>query len=267
VLTQVEFQMHATGFDLFTWAASFTGNVLLAIVLFVRGRARSFPFFSLYILFQAVDNIVSYFVIRASLGTYQHYYWSVNVLEEVLKLLVFYEVAVHVFRPTGVWARDIRKTFIGLVCLSFMVASLLTWLAQPTAPRFIETVVLRGNFFSAVMLSELCVGMVVLSGTVGLPWKTHVARIAQGLGTYSLVRLGTGVIQNALGIHPGSHTFMRSSYASDLTYIVCCFYWIVTLYAEAPAPRELPEAMRMQIYTLQKQVENDLARIRDWRNG
>src|SRR5579872_1311888 len=108
--------MHPTGFDLFTWAASFTGNALLAIVLFFRGRARSFPFFTLYILYQVVDNIASYFVIRAaSFATYQHYYWSVNLLEEVLRLLVFYEVAVHVFRPTGVWARDIRKTFIGLV--------------------------------------------------------------------------------------------------------------------------------------------------------
>jgi hypothetical protein len=259
--------MHPTGFDVFIWAASFAENSLLAIVLFFRGRASSFPFFTLYILFQVIDNIVSYFVLRAPLSTYQYYYWSENLLEEMLKLLVFYEVAVHVFRPTGVWARDIRKTFIGLACLSFMVAALLTWLAQPKVARLIQTVVLRGNFFSAVLLSELCVGMVVLSGTVGLPWKTHVARIAQGLGTYSLVRVGTGVIQNAMGIHSGGHSYTRSNHASEIAYLVCCFYWIITLYAEAPAPRELPEAMRMQIYTLQRQVENDLARIRAWRKG
>ena len=257
--------MHLTGFDRFIWAASFTGNVLLAIVLFVRGRARSFPFFTSYILVQGVDNIVACFVIQAPYRTYQNYFWSENLVEEILKLFVFYEVAVHVFRPTGVWARDIRKTFIGLVCLSFIVAACLTWLAQPVAPRPIQTVVMRGNFFSAVLLSELCVGMVVLSGTVGLPWRTHVARIAQGLGTYSIVRVATGIIQNAVGIHAGRHIITRSSHASDMTYIICAFYWVVTLYAEAPAPRELPEEMRMQIYTLQRQVENDLTRIRTWR--
>lgn len=260
--------MHSFEFAAFAWTTSFIGNVLLAIVLFVRGRARSFPFFTIYIVAQVLNSILLYFVInRASLETYQYSYWFTNWLEQILQFCVFYEIAVHVFCPTGVWARDVHRTFIGLIGLSLIVASLLTWLAQPSTPRFVLTLYLRTSFFSAALLSELCVGMVVLSGTVGLPWKTHVARIAQGLGTYSLVRVGTGIIENAVGLHPGRHVYLNSSHASDLTYIVCSFYWLVTLWAEAPAPRELPEAMRMQIYTLQRQVESDLMRIRAWRKN
>jgi hypothetical protein len=50
-----------------------------------------------------------------------------------------------------------------------------------------------------------------------------------------------------------------------MTYLGCEVYWIVTLWQEPPAPRELPEAMRTKIYTLQKQVERDLEKIREWR--
>ena len=258
--------MQSSGFAVFAWIASFLGNLLLALVLFYRGRARSFPIFTVYIVTQIIDLIVLYVVIRhASLTIYRYFYWSTNWLEQILQICVFYEIAVHVFCPTGVWARDVRKTFMGLIVLSLIMASLLTWLAHPSAPYLHITLYLRSSLFSAVLLSELCVAMVVLSGTVGLPWKTHVARIAQGLGAYSIVRVATGIIQNAVGIHPGWHVYTISSHASDMTYIICAFYWVATLYAEAPAPRELPEAMRLQIYTLHRQVENDLTRIRAWR--
>jgi len=258
--------MHWSGFAVFAWIASFLLNLLLAFVLFYRGRAPSFPFFTVYVVEQIVDLIALYVVTRhASLTVYRYFYWSTNWLEQILQVCVFYEIAVHVFCPVGVWARDVRRTFVGLIVLSLVVASLLSWLAHPTAPYLFVTFYLRTSFFSAALLSELFVGMAMLSATAGLLWKTHVARIAQGLGIYSIVRLAAGIIQNAAGIHPGWHVYTISSHTSDMTYIICAFYWVVTLYAEAPAPRELPEEMRMQIYTLQRQVENDLTRIRAWR--
>jgi hypothetical protein len=52
-----------------------------------------------------------------------------------------------------------------------------------------------------------------------------------------------------------------------LVFLACEAYWIAMLWKKAPEPRELPEAMRAQIYTLQKQVERDLARIRAWRKN
>jgi hypothetical protein len=106
-----------------------------------------------------------------------------------------------------------------------------------------------------------------LSVTAGLPWKTHVARIAQGLGAYSLVSLVTGAAANYFGVSHDTHIYTALARVSVLTYLMCEAYWIVMLWREAPAPRELPEAMRMQIYSLQKQVEYDLIRIRSWRRS
>jgi hypothetical protein len=258
--------MQLSGFDRFAWAASFTGQILILAVLLLRRRARNFPIFTLYILEGIVTTVVGFFVFyHLPFSTYQHVYWSSGLLDEALQLLVVYEIAVHIFCPTGVWARDVRKTFISLAGASVVIALLLTWLAHPVAPKWIQTFILRSDFFSAALMSELFVGMVILSATVGLPWKTHVARIAQGLGTYSLICVGLDIIANLVGLNRGRHTFTQLDHLKSLTWIACELYWVVMLWVEAPAPRELPEAMRNQIYTLQRQVENDLVRIRAWR--
>lgn len=260
--------MHPSGFALFVWATSFLGQILTLLVLLVRGRARAFPIFTAYMVEEIVTAVVTYIVfIHYPLSTYQHVYWSLGIVDELLQLCVVYEIAVHVFCPTGVWARDIRRTFVGLVCGSVAVALLLTWLAHPAAPRPIQTFILRSNFFSAALMSELFVSMVVLSATVGLPWKTHAARIAQGLGTYSIVCLGLDIVANVVGLAQGGHTYTELSHVRSVTWIACEAYWVVMLWVAAPVPRELPEAMRIQIYTLQRQVENDLIRIRAWRRN
>ena len=110
-------------------------------------------------------------------------------------------------------------------------------------------------------MCEIFVGNLVLTATVGLPWKTHVARIAQGLGAYSLFGLAIDI-----GITADTTVFAALMRAQKLVWLACQIYWIVTLWREAPAPRELPEVMRAQILLLQNRVRDDLIRIRGPRN-
>jgi hypothetical protein len=258
--------MNLSGFDRFVWAASFCGQILLLLVLWIRHRAKTFPVFTIYTVESILKTIVLTVVFfHVSQRAYSYSYWYMGFADEALQLLVFYELAVHVFCPTGVWASDVRRTFFGLVGASTLVALLLTWLAHPAARLSIQIFILRSNFFSAVLLSELFVGTMVLSVTVGLPWKTHVARIAQGLGAFSMICAAKDIVSNYAGIGRDTHIFREMGYIQVLAYLACEAYWIVTLWQEAPAPRELPEAMRTKIYTLQKQVESDLEKIRKWR--
>jgi hypothetical protein len=260
--------MQLSGFDRFLWAATFCGQVLTLFALIVRRRAGSFPAFTGFVAENIVTTVVLYFVLNhLSLSAYRHSYWSLGIMDEILQLFVFYELAVHVFCPTGVWARDVRKAFLGVVCASAVVALLLTWLAHPTTRLPIQTFILRSNFFSAALVSELFVGMMVLSATAGLPWKTHVARIAQGLGTYSIVCVAMDILVNFVALSQHRHLYTELSHLQILTYLGCEIFWIVMLWRDAPAPRELPESMRIQIYSLQKQVEYDLIKIRAWRRN
>jgi hypothetical protein len=204
---------------------------------------------------------------RFSFETYQHYFWSAGILDECLQLFVMYEIAAHVFAPMGQWAADVRRTMITMVGVSAVLSALLSLLASPATRFPIQTFILRSNFFSAVLMSELFVCMVVLSSTVGLPWKTHAARIAQGLGTYSLTCIALDIAKIFVGFQNGKQEFDRLNHIRSFIYLGCEVYWIVMLWADSPAPSELPEAMRIQIYTLQRQVENDLIRIRSWRKN
>jgi len=260
--------MHLSGFDRFVWAATFCGHILLLFVLFVRRRASSFPAFTTYIAENTGTTVILYFVLNhLSFSAYRYSYWTLGLLNELVQLFVFYELAAHVFCPTGVWVRDVHRTFLGLVCIGGVVALLLTWLAHPTARLPIQTFILRSNFFSALLMSELFVGMLVLSATAGLPWKTHVARIAQGLGAYSIFSVAMDSVVNYVTLSRHARLYTDLSRLRILTYLGCEVFWIVMLWHEAPVPRELPESMRLQIYSLQKQVEYDLIRIRAWRRN
>ncbi len=261
--------MHLSGYDLVEWAVGFAAQLILVAVLFVRRRYLQFPVFTGLIAFECVKHLVLFLVWVTVHHRTVHYYAYANtrlgIVDEVIQLFVFYELASKVFCPTGRWAEDVRRGFRWLIAASAAVAVLLAWLAAPPVNYSIQSFVLRSDFLSAALMSELFIGTLWLSSTAGLPWKTHAARIAQGIGFYSLTCLVLGAVVNYLGFQQGTTVFTAAGEVRSYVWIAALGYWIVTLWQEAPAPRELPDTMLIQIYKLQRLVENDLVRIRNWR--
>jgi len=263
--------MNLSGFDQVFWAAGLAGHLALLAVLWTRRRAAEFPAFTTLISFYVARTIALYLLLhlvhRNVQTDYFYAYWSGAMVDEILQVIVFYELARKVFCPTGIWAHDVRRAFVWMTGISAIVAAVLTCLASPAAPRLIQVVMLRSNFFTSALMGELFVGMMALSVTVGLPWRTHVARIAQGFGVFVVVCVLLFTADNYFGLAQGSRLFAGLARVRILAYVGSLGYWIVTLWQEAPAPRELPDAMLTQIYTLQRRVEYDLVRIRSWRRS
>ncbi len=263
--------MNLSGLDQFFWAATFVGHIALLAVLWTRRRAAEFPAFTTLISFYVARTIALYVLLhlvhRHVQRDYFYAYWSMAIIDEILQVVVFYELARKVFCPTGVWARDVRRAFLWMVGISAIVATVLTCLAAPVAPRLIDVAMMRSNFFTSALMSELFVGMMALSATAGLPWRTHVARIAQGFGAFAVICVLLETADNYFGLAQGSRVYDALSLSRRLAYTGCLGYWIVTLWQQAPVPRELPDAMLMQIYSLQRRVEYDLVRIRSWRGN
>jgi hypothetical protein len=256
--------MQLTGLDFVFWAAGFCGHIVLLVVMVVRRRAMLFPFFTTLVASNVLRTAVLYFVLNhGSKHNYFYTYWSLAVVDMVLQLCVVYEMSSHVFRPLGEWVPDVRKPLVWLICGSIAIASALTYLATPATRILVRAIVIKGNFFTSALMSELFVGMIVLSTTVGLPWKTHVARISQGLGVYSIVGVLTEAGHSYFGTD--SRIFTTLSHFRIAIYLACLGYWIVMLWQEAPAPKELPEEMRTQLVTVQRRVEYDLQKLRAWR--
>lgn len=249
--------------DFLLWAAGLFGHILLLFVLWNRHRMSTFPFFTTLITSNVVRSITLFLI--ASRGIEHGYLIAYSVLavfDLVLQLCVIYELASHVFRPTGQWAPDVRRGFGIGVGISIAIAAAMTCL--PTNPEKTRLMAMLngGNFFSSALMCEFFVGMIVLSVTVRLPWKTHVARIAQGLGFYSLLSVLAAAGHSVVG------TERSSTWSDDITlvrmiaYLICLGYWIITLWRKAPEPKELSEEMRRQLFILQRRTEYDLRRLR-----
>jgi len=257
--------MHLTGLDLFFWVASLLGHLTLLAVLWLRKRAAKFPLFTSLITMYVGRTVILFFIYRfSSKDAYFYTYWSLAIVDVALQLAVFYEIAFHVFRPAGSWAQDLRWSFVWLLSLSAIVGMGLTWLAAPATKTLRQAIAIRGNFFSSVLMSELFVGITVLSVTMGLPWKTHVARIAQGLGTYSIIGFGTEGLQSYFGVAQGTETYSMLSHVSIAAYLVCVTYWIFTLAQEAPVSGGMPIQMQRQLLLLQRRAAFQLAYLKDW---
>jgi hypothetical protein len=253
--------MHLTGTILLFWAAGLFAHSVLLIVLFTRNRARTFPVFTTLIAANVFNAVALYEI--ANHGTKHSYliaYFSFAILDFVLQLSVTYELARHIFCPTGTWAPDVRNGFLILVVASIPVAAALAMFPTPPEKRLLAALLDRGNVFTAALQCELFVGMIAFSATARLPWKTHVARIAQGLGFFSLI----GMLADAghSMVVRNSTVFQALTFVRMTSYLVCASYWIVMLWLDAPAPKELPEEMRKQLFTLQARVEYDLRKFR-----
>jgi hypothetical protein len=255
--------MHLTNLDFLFWAVAFVENLGLFFVLWYRRRARSFPFFTALTALSILRTIVLYFLLRyGSKESYFYTYWSLATLDTILELCVAYEIAGRVFRPVGVWARDVRSSFLWLLGLSVTAAGVLSWLASPPARLWVQGIVTKGNLFAATLVSELFVAMMGLSVSAGLPWKTHVAKIAQGLGTCSLVTMLIEIGHSYFGVGREIPAFVFLSHVRIAAYLGCVIYWIVTLWREEQPGRQMTEEIREELVTLQRRIEYDLQDLR-----
>lgn len=260
--------MHLTGIDFLFWAAGLVAHILLLGILFARRRAQSFPVFSALIATNIVRTLALYLIVidHGSRYDYLVAYSCFATLDLLLQLGVVYEMASHVFRPMGHWAPDVRSSFLAMGAISLAIAAGLTLISShPPATTWLKSELIRGNFFSATLMAELFLGMALLSITVSLPWKTHAARIAQGFGFYSIVCILTEAAHTHLGMDHDARVSSAVSYFRIASYLFTVGYWVATLWVPAPAPRELPEEMRVQLYTLHRRLEGDLGRLRAWR--
>jgi hypothetical protein len=255
--------MRLTSLDFLFWAAGFAEQLALLFVLWYRRRARAFPYFTALITLNVIRTIVLYFVLHnGTKASYAYTYWSAAVLDVILQLCVVYEVASRVFRPLDIWANDVRSKFVWLLGLSISVALGLTWLESPPVRSWMQGFATKGNLFTAALQIELFVVMMALSISARLPWRTHVAKIAQGLGAYSLISVLFETGHSYFGMGRELPVFILLSHVRMAAYLGCVSYWIISLWSDERPARKMTEQMRENMFTLQMQVEYQLQNLR-----
>ena len=260
--------MHLTGLDRLLWVLSLVGHCILLAVLLIRRRAATFPIFTSLIAFNILRTVILFFTLSfGSSESYFYTYWTLAFVDVVLQLGVAYELASHVFRPLEAWAPDLRRSVVAAMGVaSILIATGLTWLATPPTRTLRLAITIRGNLFASALMGELFVAMIALSVTVGLPWRTHVARLAQGLGVYSIFGIVTEAAHTYFGSDGGKHTYKLLSHLEIELYLICVTYWIVTLVMKEPEPRKLPEQLHEELRVLQEKAALMLKGLRTMRS-
>jgi hypothetical protein len=254
--------MHPSTLDFFFWAAGLLGHLLLLAVLVVRRRIRHMPFFSALVGSNVVETVALFYILHYGTKTaYSNAYWSFAFLEAALKFAVLYEVANNVFRPAGVWARDVRGRIVLLASTSVLAALVLAWMASPPAKTLLASLIIRANLFSAVLLSMLFAAIIATSSQVGLAWRNHVWQIALGLGVYSMATFIVEGLHSYFGVASNTISYKFLSRIRIALYLVSLSYWIIMLWFDEPNRRPVTPAMRARPFALGGQVARDLTAL------
>jgi hypothetical protein len=255
--------LHFNHIDLLLWAAASAGHLALLAVMAIRRRVKTFPVFTFFIAVSVLKSSVLFLIyLHGSRRAYFYTYVGFLILDLTLQLAVAFEMATRVFRPVGAWSREVARNLASLAIASFSLATVLSLLAQPHTQVVAKAAIIRFDLFSAVLVSMLFVGFVAVSARTGLPWRTHVARISQGLAVYAVFDVIIESARTCFGVSTTTDFYRVLSEVRIIVYCACLTYWIITLWQEAPAPRLLDSRMRWQLTALQSRVEQDLASLR-----
>jgi hypothetical protein len=236
--------MQLSVLDVVLWILTFVEHLILLCVLL---RIHRLPIFTCLIGLNVLRTIVLFLLrTHGPSGSYFYAYWSLAVVDVTLQLGIVYELARSVFSPTGTWALQAKRDLATWVCLSVMVAASLSQVPKPSSEFFLQVIILKLSFFSAALLSELFIGMLVLSARARLSWSDDAAKIASGFAIYSLATLLVETANTFFGLGDSGSIYSSLSRIRIAVYAGCAGYWIASLLPSIRTSRQIPEHIERQ---------------------
>jgi hypothetical protein len=248
--------MGLTWKDIALWIGGLVTLAGLFAVLILRGRARRFPFFTAFVGFVTLEDVVLFFVIKHA-QVYTVLYWTGQVIELVLQLAVVVEIARHVFRPFGKWVEGTRSFWIGACGVSLIAALALTFAASPHAPSYAWAWVIKANFFAVMLICMTSIGVLVTSRRFGLGWRNHVMGLAQGWTFWAFM---TFVVETFHSYFGYTWFYERFAYVGMLSVIAAQIYWIFIFWQAEPS-RVLSPEMHQILVERQQQLEYYVGKV------
>ena len=242
------------------WAAGFAGHAALLAILLIRKRARDFPVFTALVAYQAAISAVLFVVYRYgsnSLSTVT--YWTSVLIDFAFQVALIFEIARIVLRPTGSWVRDARRSFLGLGAAGAVVAIALSFAVHPPSHNSLETWELRGNLFTSLLTCELFLAMMMTATRLGLAWRNHVMRLAQGLTAWAIVAVTIDTANSVLGWNRASPIL---EHVRMFTYLAALGYWITSFWLDEPERAPISADMQQYLVALHARVQYDLERVK-----
>jgi hypothetical protein len=230
--------MHLSSWQAWSWLAGFIGYTVLMAVLVVRKRYRTFPWFTFLLALEIVQSIVLFEAHRyAKPRAYFYTYWCFEVLDSLVRVGVFFELAritSRLLRENG--SERMRALMIAVVIASAICVGVV--IGGPGVGHVLVTSALKVSVCTSILGGVLVFFFLVTTFLEGIRSRVHSQALAYGLFLYFSGRL---LAQLGL-LYGGKWTWFKwESYTGSL-YIVCLFAWSVILWFDEPE-RVLSEEM------------------------
>ena len=234
-------------------------DAILCLVMITKRRVGSFPaLFSLLLLDSMCSALLYAVDPKFSSSLYFRLYIAYDFLSFAVQIWILLEVARCVLRPAGFWVKAAIKPLAlaaGLGCVLAFIASISL---QPSGLNRPASIQLQAEIFMSLLTCELVVAMMLSAKEVGLPWRSHVMAIGQGLMLWALVDATIEGVSAYLGPH--SHYYQLFYYIRSINYFVVVSYWTVSLWRNEPARRPISPALRKYVIALNERVQYDLGK-------
>lgn len=223
------------------WTAGEIGVAVLFAVLFCKGAAKVFPWFTAWCTYQFCVTLLLYYLYRAgSLMLYSKVYWYGQILELVLQLAVIVNMALLLFRPRAEWIPGTKRLVYVGAGLALAAAGVLTIVAEPNAPTAELSWLIRGNLFSAVLTTELSLAVITTAYFLSLSWRQWVTGMAIGL----VLRFAVACLVEGAHTYFGEGTLYKVlDHIRMYAEIAALLFWTVSFSRKEPERRPLTPEM------------------------
>lgn len=234
------------------WAAGFAGHVALFAVLLLRSRWRQFPVFTSLIAYQAVVTLALFLISQhGGRHTYFVAYWSLALGDYFFQVALIFEIARNVLRATGTWVQDARRAFLLWSAVGTLLAAGLCLTIAPPALKGLDLWEVRGTLFTSLLTCELFLSISVSANRLGIPWRSHVMALGQGLVAWAAIAVTGNVAHVATGWRKELVIFDQTRM---YVYLGALLLWIVSFWRPEEENAPLSPEMQEYLLTLHRQT-------------
>ena len=231
--------MELNHWDIILWISGYVGNICLMAVLCVKKRYKAFPWFTLFLANELVQDPL--LALLARYGAAKHYfytYWFLDVLDSLLLLLVIFELARAVTQVIDEFKNMFRSHDLFWLAAALLITGISCWTLAPELPNPIVTLALKAATMTSITMCGLTVYVFLAAFFYGVRFRVHAVAITYGLTAYALTRMLVYVA--VLNTGSADAWELLSRWSKPL-YILMLFGWSLMLWLEEPDRKLSPE--------------------------
>jgi len=212
-------------------------QAIMAVMMVIRKLHTRLPIFFAYTVFHVFGSALMWGAARISYADYFYSYWSLEIIDSFLVLLVIQEIFSAVLAEYES-LKSLGELLFRWGTLLIVVITVFTASAAPGADsdRLVAGLMVLQRSVALVQIGLLML-LFFFCRWFGLTWRDHVFGIALGFGISSSFVLASGSIRTVLG----KTAEKMYEYATPASYTLGVIIWAV--YVLTPERRRIAERL------------------------